>query len=236
MLRGPSSWPWPLRPWTLLGLLVTGASSQHARWLTGVRTKVRTDRNRIPFCGPASDMFVTNLPILRGTGYTPHLLCLLFIFICYRPHLGFFFFFVWCCSIVGVRLALNLSTPCLSLLSVKIDYSWLSEYTLPDRLMGEFREKILENHGMGNILPVIFKTIKHQVISKKMYASFCLWFSHTKPRWVWLKKAPQVHPISLPPLFLTAATGDAAWRSPSTMQEPHLHCSWDPEWVHRRGL
>lgn len=146
------------------------------------------------------------------------------------------FFFVWFCFFVWVRLALNLSTPCLSLLSVKRDYSWLSEYTLPDRLMGEFREKILENHGTGNILPVIFKTIKHQIISKKMYASFCLWFSHTKPRWVWLKNAPQVHPISLPPLFLTAATGDAARRSPSTMQGPHLHCSWDPDRVHRQGL
>lgn len=69
-----------------------------------------------------------------------------------------------------------------------------------------------------------------------MHARSYLWFSYTKHKQVWLKTTPEVHPISLPPLFLTAATGDAAWSSLGTTEGSSLSCSQDPDWLCRRGL
>lgn len=68
-----------------------------------------------------------------------------------------------------------------------------------------------------------------------MHARSYLWFSYTKHKQVWLKNTPQVYPISLPPLFLTAATGDAAWSSLGTTQGSSLSCNQDPDRLCRRG-
>lgn len=68
-----------------------------------------------------------------------------------------------------------------------------------------------------------------------MHARSYLWFSYTKHKQLWLKNTSQVHPISLPLLSLTAATGDAAWSSLGTTQGSSLSCSQDPDWLCRRG-